>query len=92
MDFSNRRSRTAFGMVGGIIEINLMALTNSAKREKEVITADIPGMAAYGPCVRVGEFLLSSGLMAIDRDGNVAGRTTSPAFAGLSHAGFVQAA
>jgi enamine deaminase RidA (YjgF/YER057c/UK114 family) len=80
-----------FGMVGGIIEINLMALTNPAKREKEVIAADIPEMAAYGPCVRVGEFLLPSGLMAIDRAGHVAGRATSPAFAGLSHAGFVQA-
>src|SRR5215467_548982 len=54
----------AFGMAGGIIEINLLALTNTAKREKRVITAEVPGMAAYGPCLEVGEFLLPSGLMA----------------------------
>lgn len=81
-----------FGLVGGIIEINLMALTDSAKREKQVIVADIPRMAAFGPCLKVGEFLLPSGLMAIDRDGQVTGRTVSPAFSGLSHAGYVQAA
>jgi enamine deaminase RidA (YjgF/YER057c/UK114 family) len=81
-----------FGMVGGIIEINLMALTNSAKREKQGIVADIPGMATFGPCLKVGEFLFPSGLMAIDRDGRVSGRRISPAFAGLSHAGYVQAA
>jgi enamine deaminase RidA (YjgF/YER057c/UK114 family) len=81
-----------FGMVGGIVEINLMALTHSAKRDKQVVVADIPGMAAFGPCLKVGEFLLPSGLMAIDRDGQVTARTVSPAFSGLSHAGYVQAA
>jgi enamine deaminase RidA (YjgF/YER057c/UK114 family) len=78
--------------VGGIIEINLVALTNAATRQKQVIIADIPGMAAYGPCVRAGEFLLPSGLMAIGHDGNVAGGTVSPGFAALSHAGYTQAA
>jgi len=81
-----------FAMVGGIIEINLMALTNSAKRAKEVIAADIPEMAAYGPCIKVGEFLLPSGLMAVGRDGHVTGKTISSGFAGLSHAGYTQAA
>jgi enamine deaminase RidA (YjgF/YER057c/UK114 family) len=81
-----------FAMVGGIIEINLMALTNSAKREKEVIAADIPGMASYGPCVKTGEFLLPSGLMPIGRDGHLTGKTISPGFPGLSHAGYTQAA
>jgi enamine deaminase RidA (YjgF/YER057c/UK114 family) len=81
-----------FAMVGGIIEINLMALTNSAKREKEVIAADIPAMAAYGPCIKAGEFLLPSGLMGIGQDGHVAGKTISPKFPGLSHAGYTQAA
>ena len=81
-----------FGMVGGIIEINLLALTHRANREKEVIAADIPDMAAYGPCVKVGEFLLPSGLMAIGRDGHVTGKTISPGFPGLSHAGYTQAA
>ncbi len=81
-----------FAMVGGIIEINLMALTNDAKRKKEVVAADIPAMATYGPCIKVGEFLLPSGLMAIGPDGHVAGKTISPGFLGLSHAGYTQAA
>jgi len=81
-----------FAMVGGIIEINLMALTSGAKREKQVIAADIPEMAAYGPCIKLGEFLLPSGLMPIGRDGHVAGKAISPGFPGLSHAGYTQAA
>jgi enamine deaminase RidA (YjgF/YER057c/UK114 family) len=81
----------SFATVGGIIEINLIALTNRATREKQVVEADIPGMATYGPCIKVGEFLLPSGLMAIGRDGHIAGRTISPGFAGLSHAGHSQA-
>jgi enamine deaminase RidA (YjgF/YER057c/UK114 family) len=81
-----------FAMVGGIIEINLMALIGGAKRKKEVIAADIPDMAAYGPCVKVGELLLPSGLMAIGRDGHVAGKGVSAGFPGLSHAGYTQAA
>ena len=82
----------SFATVGGIIEINLMALTGDATRGKEVISADIPRMAALGPCVKAGEFLLPSGLMAIGDDGDVVGRTLSAGFAGLAHAGNVQAA
>jgi enamine deaminase RidA (YjgF/YER057c/UK114 family) len=82
----------SFATVGGIIEINLVALTNTAKRQKEVIAADIPGMAAYGPCLRVGEFLLPSGLMAVGRDGHIVGNRVSPGLDGLSYAGYVQAA
>jgi len=82
----------SFATVGGIIEINLLALTNTATRQKQVIAADIPGMAACGPCVRAGEFLLPSGLMAIGHDGNVVGKTVSPGFDALSHAGYTQAA
>jgi len=81
----------SFATIGGIIEINLLALTNTARREKQIITADVPGMAAFGPCVRVGEFLLPSGLMAIAGDGHVVDKAVSPGFTGLSHAGYVQA-
>jgi enamine deaminase RidA (YjgF/YER057c/UK114 family) len=49
-------------------------------------------MAAYGPCLEVGEFLLPSGLMAIGRDGHIAGKAVSPGFPGISHAGYTQAA
>ena len=82
----------SFATIGGIIEINLIALTNSARRQKEVIEADVPEMAAFGPCIRAGEFLLPSSLIAIGRDGHIAGHAVSPAFDGLSHAGYVQAA
>jgi enamine deaminase RidA (YjgF/YER057c/UK114 family) len=81
----------SFATVGGIIEINLIALTNGATRRKEVIDANIPGMAAFGPSLKVGEFLLPSGLMAIGPDGHVAGSAVSPAFPGLAHAGYSQA-
>ena len=81
-----------FAMVGGIIEINLLALTNGARRKKEVVSADIPDMVTYGPCVKVGEFLLPSGLMPIGRECHVAGKAISPGFPGLSHAGYTQAA
>lgn len=82
----------SFATAGGIIEINLLALTNTAARKKEVIETDVPGMATYGPAIKAGEFLLPSGLMAIDRSGQVAGRLLSAGFAGLSHAGCTQAA
>jgi enamine deaminase RidA (YjgF/YER057c/UK114 family) len=81
-----------FAMVGGIIEINLIALTNGATRKKEVVAAELPTMAAYGPCIKVGEFLLPSGLMAIGRDGQVTGKSISPGFPGLAHTGYTQAA
>ncbi len=81
----------SFATVGGIIEINLLALIDGARRRKEVVEAGIPAMAAYGPCIRAGEFLLPSGLMPVGGDGHVMGKALSPAFAGLSHAGYVQA-
>jgi hypothetical protein len=34
---------------------------------------------------------IPSGLIAIGRDGHIAGRTISPGFAGLAHAGHIQA-
>jgi enamine deaminase RidA (YjgF/YER057c/UK114 family) len=76
---------------GGIIEINLIALTTEATRRKEIVDADIPGMAAFGPSLKVGEFLFPSGLMAIGRDGHIAGNEVSPHFPGLAHAGYRQA-
>ncbi len=82
----------SFATVGGIIEINLIALVNDAKRRKEVIEADVPAMAAYGPHLKVGEFFLPSGLMAVGRDGCIIGRDVSSSFVGLAHAGYTQAA
>jgi enamine deaminase RidA (YjgF/YER057c/UK114 family) len=82
----------SFATVGGIIEINVLALTNTATRQKQVIEADVPAMAAYGPCINCGGFLFPSGLMAIRHDGQVVGTALSPGFTGLAHAGYAQAA
>jgi enamine deaminase RidA (YjgF/YER057c/UK114 family) len=82
----------SFATVGGIIEINLIALTQGASRKKEVIQADIPAMAAYGPHIKAGEFLLPSGLIAIGPDGHIVGHGVSERFAGLAHPGYSQAA
>jgi enamine deaminase RidA (YjgF/YER057c/UK114 family) len=82
---------TSFGSVGGIIEINLLALKANASRVKRVIEADLPAMAAFGPCVRAGELVFLSGLMAIGRDGHVVGKDVSPMFDGLAHAAYAQA-
>ena len=70
----------SFATIGGIIEINLIALTNGARREKQVVEAEIPGMASLGPCIRAGEFLFPSGLMAIGADGHVVGKALSAEF------------
>jgi enamine deaminase RidA (YjgF/YER057c/UK114 family) len=80
-----------YGTIGGIVEINLIGLKADAKRKKTVVSAALPDMAAEGPCVRVGEFLLPSGLIAIGADGSVAGAGLSGDFGGLAHAGYAQA-
>jgi enamine deaminase RidA (YjgF/YER057c/UK114 family) len=82
----------SFGVADGIIEINLIGLRAGAKRRKQIVDVALPDMAAYGPCVRVGEFLFPSGLMAIGTDGRIAGAAISPSLAGIAHAGSVQAA
>lgn len=81
----------SFATRGGIIEINLIALTDAATRRKEVVEADIPGLAAFGPSLKVGEFLFPSGLMAIERPGDIAGNKVSAGLPGLAHAGYIQA-
>jgi enamine deaminase RidA (YjgF/YER057c/UK114 family) len=80
-----------FGFVEGIVEINLIALRDGAKRKKEVVKVDLPPMAAYGPCIRAGDLVFPSGLMAIGTDGAVVGAGRSSALDGLNHAAQVQA-
>lgn len=81
-----------FATVEGIIEINLVALKNGARRKKEVLTVDMPAMASFGPCIRAGELVFPSGLMAVQRDGSVAGTDEAADFDGLSLSGQRQAA
>jgi enamine deaminase RidA (YjgF/YER057c/UK114 family) len=80
-----------FGFVDGVVEINLLALRNDARRKKEVLKVDLPAMASYGACIRAGELVFASGLMPIGADGQVAGKTDSAAFDALAHAGQAQA-
>jgi enamine deaminase RidA (YjgF/YER057c/UK114 family) len=79
----------SYGTVGGTIEINLLALKSGATRKKQVISADLLDMVSYGPCVRVGELLFPSALMAISQDGAIINAKTS--LDGLAQAGFAQA-
>jgi hypothetical protein len=55
-----------------------------------VIEADIPDMSAFGPCLKIGAFLLRSGGMAIGMAESLEMqcRRTSPV---LMHAGYSQA-
>lgn len=63
-----------FGAVGGIIEINVMAIKDESAIKKDVIVCDIPSTMAYGPpAVRAGDLLLLSALMATDEEGAIGG-------------------
>jgi enamine deaminase RidA (YjgF/YER057c/UK114 family) len=76
----------------GMIEINLIALKSNATWRKEVVPVDVPAGATYGPCVRAGDLVFASGLMAVGRDGMVPGAANAAAFDGLSLAGQTQGA
>src|SRR5947209_15526569 len=80
-----------FGFVDGIVEINLLALRDGAKRRKEVLKVDLPALSSYGSCIRAGELVFASGLTAIGADGHVVGKAQSGAFDALSHSSQVQA-
>jgi enamine deaminase RidA (YjgF/YER057c/UK114 family) len=76
----------------GMIEINLIALKNGARRRKEVVATGIPAAATFGPCVRAGELVFPSGLIAVGADGRVPGGEQASAFEALSLAGELQGA
>jgi len=75
-----------------MIEINLIALKSGASRRKQVLATGIPAAATYGPCVRAGELVFPSGLIAIGADGRVPGAGQADAFDALSLAGELQGA
>jgi len=74
------------------LEINLIALRNGATRRKQVIETGIPPTATYGPCVRAGELVFPSGVMAVGRDGAVPAVANAAALDGLSLRGQAQGA
>jgi enamine deaminase RidA (YjgF/YER057c/UK114 family) len=84
-------STHGFGFVDGVVEINLLALRDGAKRRKEVLKVDLPAMSTYGSVVRAGELVFPSGMMPLGADGHVVGKAQAEAFDGLSHAAQVQA-
>src|SRR5262249_33228190 len=44
-----------YSITESMLEINLIALKNGARRRKEVVNVAVPPGAAYGPCIRAGE-------------------------------------
>jgi len=78
-----------FGFVDGVVEINLLALRDGARRRKEVLEPDLPALSSYGAHVRAGELVLCSGLMPLGADGRVAGVSSLDA---LGHPAQAQAA
>ncbi|HEY8251960.1 MAG TPA: RidA family protein [Burkholderiales bacterium] len=73
-----------FGFIDGIVEINLLALRDGAKRKKEVLKVDLPAMSMYGAVVRAGELVFPSGFMPV-------GFASSDPFDSLARASQVQA-
>ena len=65
---------TDFGLVPGMIEINLVALTDTGGTKKQIIDGCIPAAMTYGAAaVRAGDLLLCSGMLAVDDAGSIAG-------------------
>jgi enamine deaminase RidA (YjgF/YER057c/UK114 family) len=81
-----------YGNTESMIEINLIALKSGAVRRKEVVATGIPPAATFGPCVRAGELVFPSGLIAVGADGRVPGDEQATAFDGLNLAGELQGA
>src|SRR5215475_2098240 len=75
-----------------MLEINLIALKNGATRKKQVVAIDVPALASYGPCLRAGELVFPSGVMAVDRDGRVPAAANAAAFDAVGLAGQAQGA
>jgi enamine deaminase RidA (YjgF/YER057c/UK114 family) len=81
-----------YGNTEGMIEINLIALKEGARRRKQVVATGIPAAATYGPCMRAGELVFPSALIAVEEDGRVPGADQASAFDALSLAGELQGA
>jgi enamine deaminase RidA (YjgF/YER057c/UK114 family) len=81
-----------YSSTASMLEINLIALKDGAARKKQVVAVDLPPHASYGPCIRAGELVFASGLMAVGRDGKVPAATEAAAFDALALAGQAQGA
>jgi enamine deaminase RidA (YjgF/YER057c/UK114 family) len=56
------------------------------------VEVDIPALASYGPCLRAGELVFPSGVMAVGRDGRVPAADDAAAFDAIDLAGQAQGA
>ena len=81
-----------YSSIESMLEINLIALRTGATRRKQVVDVDIPALASYGPCVRAGELVFPSGLMALSRDGRVPAADDAAAFDAIGLTGQAQGA
>lgn len=62
-----------FGLVPGIIEINLLAVTDHGRTKKHVVDGHVPAEMTYGAAaVRAGDLLALSGMTAVDASGPIA--------------------
>jgi enamine deaminase RidA (YjgF/YER057c/UK114 family) len=63
-------SAADFGVTGGIIEINLVAVRRDGRTRKEIVSARCPVPIGHAsPAVRAGDLLFLSGLFAATGDG-----------------------
>jgi enamine deaminase RidA (YjgF/YER057c/UK114 family) len=70
-----------FGVLGGIIEINLIATRVGGAVRKEAIKAACPVPLGHAsPAVRAGDFLFLSGLFAANDDGLIPAAVRDPGF------------
>jgi len=81
-----------YSITESMLEINLIALKNGARRRKQIVNVDIPSGATYGPCIRAGELVFPSGFIPIGRDGRVPAADDAQAFDAISLAGQAQGA
>jgi enamine deaminase RidA (YjgF/YER057c/UK114 family) len=72
---------SAFGCLGGIIEINLIAVRVGGKTRKQVVRGQCPVPLGHASqAVRAGDLLFLSNLFAADADGLVPGARVDPDF------------
>jgi enamine deaminase RidA (YjgF/YER057c/UK114 family) len=72
---------SAFGCLGGLIEINLIALRTAGKTRKQIVRGPCPVPLGHAsPAVRAGDLLFLSGLCAADANGLIRAARVDPAF------------
>jgi hypothetical protein len=49
-----------FGFIDSVVEINLLAFRDGARRKKEVLKVDLPAMSSYGTCGAPLQAILST--------------------------------